>query len=133
MVSDRTPVRVSEQFTVNDLPRVRALVEQAAVSAGVSGARCGELVAAVNEVAVNAVLYAGGSGRVTAISTDDGVRIEVSDQGPGLPLGIPRVDRPPPDAFGGRGLWMALRLFPDLTISSSPLGVTVTMFASHDD
>jgi anti-sigma regulatory factor (Ser/Thr protein kinase) len=130
MVSDRTPVRVSEQFTVDDLPRVRALVEQAAAAAGVSSARADELVAAVNEMAVNAVLYAGGSGRITAVRTDGGVQIEISDQGPGLPPGVPRVDRPPPDAFGGRGLWMAHRLFPDLTIASSPLGVTVTMFAA---
>lgn len=131
MVSDRTPVRVSEKFTVDDLPRVRTLVGEAAAAAGVSPARSDELVAAVNEMAVNAVLYAGGGGRVTATRTDDGVQVEVSDQGPGLPSGLPRADRPPPDAFGGRGLWMAQRLFPNLTIASSPRGVTVTMFAAN--
>jgi anti-sigma regulatory factor (Ser/Thr protein kinase) len=124
---DRSYGSENECFTVDDLQRLRALVERAGTRAGLSEPNAEDLVTAVNEVAVNAVLYAGGGGWITIAQSPEGVSVEISDDGPGLPAGVaPHL--PPPRALGGRGLWMARRLCKRFTISSSPRGVTVRMF-----
>jgi anti-sigma regulatory factor (Ser/Thr protein kinase) len=127
MASDRNQRSVIEQFTAADLGRVRGLVERAARLVGLSRTRSDNLVAAVNEVAINAILHAGATGSVTVEQSADGVSVEIRDHGPGLPSDL-STDRPPPDALGGRGLWLARRLCHHLNIASSPWGVTVRMF-----
>jgi serine/threonine-protein kinase RsbW len=106
------------------------LVDAAARAAGVPEDRAADLVLVVNELVGNAVRYAGGTGRITVDVDATGVRVEIADQGPGLPGAATGGARPAPTATGGRGLWMARRMFPDLTIASSPAGVTVTVFAA---
>jgi anti-sigma regulatory factor (Ser/Thr protein kinase) len=124
----REPDPVSEEFTINDLRRVRTLVARAAQWIGLTVKALDDLVVAVNEIAINALLYAGGRARITVAACPDGMSVEISDSGPGLPSGL-REERPPTDALGGRGLWLARRLCPQMTISSSPRGVTVRMIA----
>ena len=118
---------VSSEFTADGLRRIRDLVEQTAHVAGVSAANVHCLVIAVSELAANAVRHGGGSGRILIEQTDDGVRVEVSDRGPGLPDGL-SPELPPPDAVSGRGLWMVRSLCRDLHISSTARGVTVRLF-----
>jgi len=86
-----------------------------------------DLVAAVNEIVVNAVVHAGGHGSITIAQSPDGIRVEVRDDGPGLPAGVV-PSRPGPDSPGGRGLWLARRLSRRFMVSSSARGVTVRMF-----
>jgi serine/threonine-protein kinase RsbW len=118
----------TEEFSVHDLSRVRRLVTRAGRLVGLTVAAIDNLVTAVNEIAVNAVKYAGGRGRLTIRTGPETVSVEVSDQGPGLPDGI--VDRlPDPGAIGGRGLWMAKRMCSRMTIDSSRSGVTVRLVA----
>lgn len=124
------PRPVSEEFTVADLRRIRAAVEDAGYAAGLGERRVTELVAVVNELAVNAIRYAGGGGRVTMISSFDGLSVEVSDRGPGLPETATGFERPPPNVPGGRGLWLARQMFPDLLLTSSPAGLTVKLHAT---
>lgn len=118
-------------FTIGDLHRLRGMVAQAARAVGLSGRRTEDLVLAVNEVAVNAIQYAGG-GSVVVEHDNDEVAVEVSDHGPGLPDDLP-ADRPAPDAVAGRGLWMARRLCQRLKIASTPAGVTVRLNMSRAD
>jgi anti-sigma regulatory factor (Ser/Thr protein kinase) len=118
---------VTREFTGDGLRRVRELVEQAARVAGVSATNAHNLVIAVSELAANAVRHGGGSGRIVIEQTDDGVRVEVSDHGPGLPELLSQ-ELPPPEAISGRGLWMVRNLCRDLHISSSARGVTVRLF-----
>jgi anti-sigma regulatory factor (Ser/Thr protein kinase) len=128
MSSDHGTTAVSEEFTIGELGRVRALVSRAAKLVGLTRSVIDNLVVAVNEIAANAVRYAGGKGRIRIRSYDRGISVEISDSGPGLPAGL--GDRPAgPTATGGRGLWMAHRLCPSMTVASSKRGVTVTLSA----
>ncbi|MET7419039.1 ATP-binding protein [Dactylosporangium sp. NPDC005555] len=123
---------VSREFTGDGLRRVRDLVDRAARVAGISAVNAHNLVIAVNELAVNAVRHGGGSGRIVIEQTGDGVRIEVSDHGPGLPEHLSQ-ELPAPDAVGGRGLWMVRNLCRDLHITSTARGVTVRLFMSRTE
>ena len=128
-MSDGTPL--SEEFTVADLRRIRSEVQAAGEAAGLHEHRVTELVAVVNELAVNAIRYAGGCGRVTMTSENGGLSVEISDRGPGLPETATGLERPPPDVPGGRGLWLARQMFPDLKLDSSPHGLSVTVYATR--
>jgi len=81
-----------------------------------------------NEFTTNAVVHGGGRGRITISTTATGVRVAVTDWGPGLPGPIADVG-PTLNAPGGRGLWLARRLYPEMTVTSSPAGTTVTVHA----
>ena len=118
---------VTREFTIDGLRRVRDLVEHAARVAGVSASNVHGLVIAVSEVAANAVRHGGGRGRIVIEQTDEGVRVEVSDHGPGLPEHLSH-DLPSPEAVSGRGLWMVRNLCRDLHITSTACGVTVRLF-----
>jgi anti-sigma regulatory factor (Ser/Thr protein kinase) len=116
----------SEDFTTEDLPRIRQVVRAAAYAVGLSVTQVDHMVLAVSEIAANALRYAGGCGRILVKPACDGLRVEISDTGPGLPAGLGR-DRPVANAMGGRGLWLAQHLC-RLSISSSDNGVTIRMF-----
>ena len=117
---------VSEEFTRDDLAKIRELVHTAATEAGLRE-RADHLVLAVNEVVSNAIRYAGGRGHLTVEHMADGLLVEVCDHGPGLPAAI-AANPPPADALGGRGMWLIRRLCPDLEVISGPSGVTVRLF-----
>ncbi|MEV0561800.1 ATP-binding protein [Dactylosporangium sp. NPDC050588] len=118
---------VTREFTGDGLRRVRDLVEQTARLAGVSASNVHKLVIAVSELAANAIRHGGGSGRIVIEQTDEGVRVEVSDHGPGLPEFVPQ-ELPAPEEINGRGLWMVRNLCRDLHITSTARGVTVRLF-----
>lgn len=119
---------VSQEFTLLELRRVRELVGRLAGMAGIPARRIGHLVWAVNEFTTNAVVHGGGRGRITISATATGVRVAVTDWGPGLPGPIADVG-PTLNAPGGRGLLLARRLHPEMTVTSSPAGTTVTVHA----
>jgi serine/threonine-protein kinase RsbW len=124
------PQPVTEDFTLPDLRRIRSLVEETGLLAGLDEQRVTELVAVVNELAVNAILYAGGGGSLTMTRTPGGLAVEISDRGPGLPATATGLERPPPNVPGGRGLWLARQMFPDLVLASSAAGLSVSLYAS---
>jgi serine/threonine-protein kinase RsbW len=125
---------VSEGFTLSGLRRVRDLVGDASRVAGLAETEADNLLTAVNEIAVNAILYAGGHGSVTVESSPDGVMVRISDDGPGLPVGSALSGGPVPamlpeaGAIGGRGLWLARHLCPEFDLTSTPTGLTVRLF-----
>ncbi|MEV4133264.1 ATP-binding protein [Dactylosporangium sp. NPDC049742] len=118
---------MTREFTGDGLRRVRDLVEQTARLAGVSASNVRKLVIAVSELAANAIRHGGGSGRIVIEQTDEGVRVEVSDHGPGLPEFVSQ-ELPAPEEISGRGLWMVRNLCRDLHITSTARGVTVRLF-----
>src|SRR4051812_156233 len=108
-IPDQTsPDRIVAMFTVDGLDEVRTVVGVAGTRAGVDPLVLGSLVVAVNEIATNAVRYAGGNGVLHVLIDPHGLYVEISDNGPGL-RGDPDIRLPSPEAAGGRGLWLAAR------------------------
>ena len=64
---------------------------------------------------------------MTVESSAEGVRVEVTDSGPGVPAELP-AEPPGPHVEGGRGLWMARKLCRHFAISNGPAGATVRLF-----
>ncbi len=132
--SRRHPGRVTiNDVNAADLRRVRGLVEGAAAQAGIAASRIDNFVTAVNEIVLNAILYADGARSVAVQPTSDGLLVEVNDGGPGLPAHIaehgPRL--PPPTAESGRGLWLARQFSQRLYIWNTAHGLTVRLYATR--
>ncbi|HWG11693.1 MAG TPA: ATP-binding protein [Streptosporangiaceae bacterium] len=115
-----------------DLMAVREAARAAAAAAGFSLVNQTKLVTAVSELARNAVVH-GGGGEVRLDSIKEGtlrgVRLVVSDQGPG----IADIDQALTDGHTtGRGLGLGLggarRLVDEFSIDSAPgEGTTITI------
>jgi anti-sigma regulatory factor (Ser/Thr protein kinase) len=94
---------------VSQLAVVRALVELRASEAGLTSARVGDVVLAVNELAANSLRHGAGHGTLRMWSEPGTLVCEVRDQGAiDEPL-IGRV-RPASQPDAGRGLWMVNQL-----------------------
>ncbi len=128
MAGDAGVTTVTEEFTVDELGRIRRLVHRAATVIGLGAAVVENLVTAVNEIITNAIRYAGGRGRVTIRTCPRGIAVDISDHGPGIPDGL-TDDRAAIDATSGRGLWMARRLCHYMTINTGPNGATISLAA----
>lgn len=124
------PDPVSEEFTLRGIRRVRQLVARLACAAGIPAGRIDVLVWAVNEITTNAVVHGGGRGRITITPTEHGVRVSVTEWGPGLPR--PIADTAPTwHAPHGRGLLLTRQLHPEMIVTTGPAGTTVTVFAAR--
>ena len=84
-------------------------------------------VLAINEVITNAVLHAGGQGRIVLRTTGAMVCCTVTDSGPGIPEQFRRPPAAAPAAFevGGRGIWLAYQLCDEVTMATGPIGTTI--------
>jgi anti-sigma regulatory factor (Ser/Thr protein kinase) len=120
--------QVTEEFTLLGLRRVRELLARVAGKAGVPADRIDVLVWAANEVATNAVVHGGGRGRITITAAEGGVRVAVTEWGPGF--AGPSADGPPLDATDGCGLGLTRQLYPGMIVTAGPAGTTVTVFAA---
>jgi anti-sigma regulatory factor (Ser/Thr protein kinase) len=92
-----------------------------------------QLVLAVNEAVTNAIRHATGNARVV-ISHDTHRRhlvVEVSDQGNGIPPGVV-VQRPAPEATGGRGLFLLQVLCDRVDILTDTAGTLVRLIMAID-
>lgn len=94
------------QFTLDDLMIVRVLAGRYATASGLSAARAGGFVMAVNEVATNSLRYGGGRGSLRIWQEVDKLVCEISDAGH-LDLPLADRERPAPGTRGARGLWFA--------------------------
>jgi serine/threonine-protein kinase RsbT len=115
-----------------DLITVREAARAAAAAAGFSLIDQTKLVTAVSELARNAVVH-GGGGEVRIDTVTEGpargVRLVISDAGPGIP-DVPRAlaDGHPAGHGLGLGLGGARRLVDEFSIESAPgQGTTVTI------
>jgi len=115
-----------------DLMAVREATRGAAADAGFSLVNQTKLVTAVSELARNAVVH-GGGGEVliepTQQGTVRGVRLIVSDQGPGIAdIGLALTDGHTTGRGLGLGLGGARRLVDEFRIESVPgEGTTITI------
>jgi anti-sigma regulatory factor (Ser/Thr protein kinase) len=100
----------------------------ARLDASALGDRLPGFVLAINEVITNAVLHAGGHGRIVLSVTPGAVWCTVTDSGSGIPE---QFRSPPevPEAFevGGRGIWLAHQLCDKVTMATGPIGTTIEL------
>jgi anti-sigma regulatory factor (Ser/Thr protein kinase) len=130
--ADRTrtdSILLELDFQERDLQSLRWSVAAHASRTGLSVGQVNDLVLVVSELASNAIVHGGGTGRIRLWSTREAVWCRVSDEGPGIPSGLPG-HRPEPSAARGRGLWLVAHHTDDVTIDSPPAGgaaVTATL------
>jgi anti-sigma regulatory factor (Ser/Thr protein kinase) len=112
------------EFTAASLRDVRRVVAREAARAQLSDVRREDLVLAVDELASNSVMHAGGQGTLRVWQSDSAIVCEVRDQGH---ISDPLVGlRPPtPEQIAGRGLWVVSHLCDRVHICSAPGCTTV--------
>jgi anti-sigma regulatory factor (Ser/Thr protein kinase) len=115
---------VEMHFDALGLVRLRHLVAEVGVHAGLGAGRVSDVVLAVNEVASNSVEHGPGRGRMRAWTTGGGVIVEVADDGH-MDVAFPGLTAPPPQGDRGRGLWLASELGDVLQVWSDEGGTIV--------
>jgi anti-sigma regulatory factor (Ser/Thr protein kinase) len=113
-------------FDPASLPALRRLVLSWALDSGFGFTRAQEGVTAVNEVATNSLVHAGGRGRLRVWREGDSLVFEISDEGH---IEEPLAGRIPPDDQGsrGRGIWMANQLCDLVQVMSCSNGTIVRL------
>jgi anti-sigma regulatory factor (Ser/Thr protein kinase) len=112
------------EFTQEDLAGLRWVVSNGAERAGLRGARVGDLVLAVHELAANSLRHGGGHGVLRMWEDHKAFVCEVRDQGR---IEEPLVGRalPRPDQNGGHGLWLVNQVCDLVQLRSSERGSVV--------
>ena len=95
-----TPVRLDLEQHPAAVGRARRFVHDQCQAAGVNGDTSDTAVLLTSEIVTNAFLHGRSGARLTLLTTDDRLRIEVGDDNSRLPQ---RVE-PDRDALNGRGL-----------------------------
>jgi anti-sigma regulatory factor (Ser/Thr protein kinase) len=118
-------------FTAESLSGLRHSLSAWASTERLGAERVEELILAVNELATNSVRHGGGGGTLLMWREKDTLLCEVRDPGqiePSILAGA----LPPPDASGGRGLWLVHQLCDVVQIRSSSAGTVVRVQARLD-
>lgn len=116
-------VRVRRFPVRPDLAATRAAVAEEARVAGVAPARFAELLVAVHEVAMNALVHGRGDASVRTWREGKTFVCEVEDHGPGLSEAVAGYEPPQPEREESRGLWLARQIC-DLVEVYSRDGIT---------
>lgn len=118
---------LDDVVTRANMTQLRQHVMRLAARAGLDAERAEAFTVAVNEAVTNTIRHAGGSGEVALVQDDERRLIaEVRDAGPGMPCSV-TLSLPPPEAIGGRGMWLAERLADSVEVHSGPRGTTVRL------
>jgi anti-sigma regulatory factor (Ser/Thr protein kinase) len=128
-LSSPPPDALELAFGLENLFRVRALVNEEATAAGLSRERVEDLMLAMSELATNAIRHGLGGGVVRIWTRPDRIICQVEDRGHILdPLAGRRL--PMPDVAGGIGLWTVNQLCDLVEVRSVPDGTTVRIHAT---
>ena len=115
-----------QEFGLDDLHDVRAMVAAAATAGGLSAGRTNDLVVAASELAANSILHGGGRGLATVWGEEGATFVEVADAGTITDPTVGRV-RPDPTSEHGRGLYIANQLCDEVAIDSTPTGTRIRL------
>ena len=120
------PVRTATElpFDGEGLPALRRIVTRHALDAGLGDDQAMDVALAVTELATNSVRHAGGRGSLRLWQDHDAFACEITDSGHVEDLLVGRR-RPPLDAQGGRGVWLAHQLTDLVQIRSASTGTAV--------
>lgn len=108
-----------EAFDAGSLHSLRARVAACAAAVGMAEDRAMSVILVVHELAANAVRHGAGSGRLLMQATGDGLRCQISDNGPasGQPWPVRQ----------GHGLWIVRSAVDKVTVQSGPGGSLVAV------
>ena len=109
-----------------DLKRLRELTGDRAEREGLPRARVADIVLAVHELATNTLRYTRGGGEVRIWREDATLLVEVADGGH-IADPLAGRDLPPPDALGGRGLYLVNQFCDLVQLRSSPEGSVIRL------
>jgi PAS domain S-box-containing protein len=120
------------------LSQLRHQVDVAAAGAGLPTARRGDLLMAVGEAAMNAVVHGGGGvGHVRADPTQGTVQVWIEDAGAGIDLQeLPRATLERGYSSGGSlgfGFGMMLRTCDRIWLLTGPAGTTIVLEQEKDE
>lgn len=122
--------------STRQLCRSRHLAEDAASRLGLSDARQQNLITAVSEGAMNAIVHAGGGTVRVATNGNDLVQVWIEDQGRGITMEhLPRatLERGYTTAGSlGHGFWLMLRTIDRLYLLTGVTGTTVVLEQQRD-
>lgn len=111
-----------------DVERARRIARSAALAVGLSRQDAEVIVLAVSELATNLVRYAR-QGKITVTAIDQprvGIRVESTDNGPGIPdLNLAVREGYSTSGGLGGGIPSVKHLMDDFQITSSPRGTTI--------
>ena len=110
----------------SNLSKVRGLVMQQALAAGLTESRANDLVLAVSEVAANTLRHTDSSGTLAIWHDPNEIVCEIHDEGR---ITDPNAGqrRPPADATGGHGLWLVYQVCDLVEVRSDETGTTIRM------
>ena len=100
------PPLLDQPFDSTSLAGTRRLIRQRLAESGLQPDRAEAFTFAINEGLINAIMHGGGGGDVTVERAGGRLVATVEDRRPTPPFALP-TRLPPPDALGGRGLWLA--------------------------
>jgi anti-sigma regulatory factor (Ser/Thr protein kinase) len=109
-----------------DLSKVRGLVMQQSLAAGLTESRANDLVLAVSEVGANTLRHTDASGTLAIWYDQDEIVAEIHDDGT-ITDPDPGRHRPPADATGGHGLWLVRQVCDQVELRSDQTGTTIRM------
>jgi anti-sigma regulatory factor (Ser/Thr protein kinase) len=115
-----------QEFGLDDLHDIRALVAAAATAGGLSSSRTNDFVVAASELAANSILHGGGRGLASVWGEEGAIFVEVADAGTITDPTVGHV-RPDPTSEGGRGLYIANQLCDEVSIDSSATGTRIRL------
>ena len=95
-----------QSFDTTSLAATRRLIRQRLAETGLPADRVETFTFAINEGLINAIMHGGGGGAVTVERAGDRLVATVEDRRATAPFDLP-TELPPPEAVGGRGLWLA--------------------------
>jgi anti-sigma regulatory factor (Ser/Thr protein kinase) len=110
-------------FTAADLSKLRWLVGEQCVNRGIGEPRRSDFVLAVHEICANAIVYAGGGGRLILRAAGGMLHALIMDGGSDPVPGL----QEPVGGDTGRGLWLAAQLADELSIATEEGGTTVSL------
>ncbi len=120
------------RYTLAELRRVRRLVRRRAMAVGLAPAKRRDFVLAVDELATNSILHAGGHGELRIWTSESRLVCEIKDHGH-IPDPLAGRIRPPADNGRGRGLWLVNQLADLVQLRTQPGGTTIRIHIALTD
>ena len=117
---------LEQSFDKATLAGTRRLIRQRLAEAGLAPDRVESFTFAINEGLINAIMHGGGAGDVTVARHGGRLAATVEDRRRTEPFDLP-TQLPPPDAVGGRGLWLATGSCDAIRLESGSQGLRLVL------